>query len=107
MTAVRSRTSRSHTRPTTRTQSHQQQHLPKMSTLPVLPKKPLPAGRPREWYEAHNRQLKAMRIAIALLDTGVYTAAQARNHTIRATAHRIGVHPPSPTTCRLVRSLLH
>ncbi|WP_326692992.1 MULTISPECIES: hypothetical protein [unclassified Streptomyces] len=77
-----------------------------MSTLPVLPKKPLPAGRPREWYETHNRQLKAMRIAIALLDTGVYTAARAHNHTIRYTAECIGVHPPSLTTCRLVRALL-
>ncbi|GAB2821763.1 hypothetical protein [Streptomyces daliensis] len=74
--------------------------------LPVLKKRPLPAGRPREWYETHNRQLKAMRIAIALLDTGVYTAKQARNRTIRATAARIGVHPPSNTTCHLVRSLL-
>ncbi len=101
MTAVRTRTSRSHPRPT----AHQQP-LPKMSTLPVLPKKPLPAGRPREWYETHNRQLKAMRIAIALLDTGVYTAARAHNHTIRYTAECIGVHPPSLTTCRLVRALL-
>lgn len=83
-----------------------QHPLPHMSTLPVLPKKPLPAGRPREWYESHNRRLKAMRIAIALLDTGVYTAAQARNQTIRRTAERIGVHPPSATTCRLVRALL-
>ncbi|MGW7516845.1 hypothetical protein ACWGJ2_14750 [Streptomyces sp. NPDC054796] len=74
--------------------------------LPVPRKRPLPAGRPREWYETHNRQLKAMRIAIALLDTGVYTAKQARNRTIRATAARIGVHPPSNTTCHLVRSLL-
>ena len=71
-----------------------------------LPKKRLPAGRPREWYVSHNRQLKAMRIAIALLDSGVYTPAQARDHTIRSTAARIGVHPPSNTTCRLVRSLL-
>ncbi|WP_430542765.1 hypothetical protein [Streptomyces iconiensis] len=77
-----------------------------MSTLPVLPKKPLPAGRPREWYETHNRRLKAMRIAIALLDTGVYSAEQAHNHTIRSTADRIGVHPPSLTTCHLVRALL-
>ncbi|NSC21307.1 hypothetical protein FM076_08830 [Streptomyces albus subsp. chlorinus] len=77
-----------------------------MSTLPVLPKKPLPAGRPREWYVTHNRRLKAMRIAIALLDTGVYTVEQACDHTIHATAQRIGVHPPSPATCRLVRSLL-
>lgn len=71
-----------------------------------LPRKRLPAGRPREWYIAHNRQLKAMRIAVALLDSGVYTPGQARNHTIRRTAARIGVHPPSNTTCRLVRSLL-
>jgi hypothetical protein len=61
---------------------------------------------PREWYVSHNRQLKAMRIAIALLDSGVYTPSQARDHTIRRTAARIGVHPPSNTTCRLVRSLL-
>lgn len=71
-----------------------------------LPRRPLPAGRPREWYESHNRQLKAMRLAIALLDAGVYTPQQARNRTIRRAAARIGVHPPSNTTCRLVRSLL-
>ncbi|MGY1435215.1 hypothetical protein [Streptomyces reniochalinae] len=105
MTAVRTHTSRSHTRPTGRPR-HQQPQLPAMSTLPALPKKPLPAGRPRAWYVAHNRQLKAMRLAIALLDTGVYTAEQACDHTIHATAQRIGVHPPSPVTCRLVRSLL-
>lgn len=101
MAAVRTRTSRTQTRPTAR-----QHPLPQMSTLPVLPKKPLPAGHPREWYETHNRRLKAMRIAIALLDTGVYSAGQARDRTIRNTADRIGVHPPSPTTCRLVRTLL-
>ncbi|NLU74468.1 hypothetical protein HCC61_17585 [Streptomyces sp. HNM0575] len=72
----------------------------------ALPKKRLPAGRPREWYVSHNRQLKAMRIAIALLDSGVYTPGQARDETIRRTAARIGVHPPSGATCRLVRSLL-
>ena len=86
-----------------------------MPTLPLhfpaspdarLPKKRLPAGRPREWYIAHNRQLKAMRIAVALLDSGIYTPYQARNRTIRRTAARIGVHPPSNTTCRLVRALL-
>ncbi|RKN45583.1 hypothetical protein [Streptomyces hoynatensis] len=71
-----------------------------------LPRKPLPAGMPREWYIAHNRRLKAMRLAIALLDTGVYTRQQARNEVIRRTAERIDVHPPSTTTCRLVRSLL-
>ena len=70
------------------------------------PSRPLPAGRPREWYEAHNRQLKAMRLAIALLDAGMYTPAQARNRTIRRAAARLGIHPPSRTTCRLVRSLL-
>jgi hypothetical protein len=61
---------------------------------------------PREWYIAHNRMLKAMRITIALLNTGVYTPQQARNAVIRRTAERIGVHPPSAVTCRLVRSLL-
>ncbi|MEU7185815.1 hypothetical protein [Streptomyces sp. NPDC045369] len=71
-----------------------------------MAKKPLPAGLPREWYEAHNRRLKAMRLAIALLDGGVYTPERARNRTIRTTAAWIGVHPPSNTTCRLVRSLI-
>lgn len=85
--------------------------LPLMADAPASPagppvRKRLPAGRPRAWYVAHNRQLKAMRIAIALLDSGVYTPGQARDHTIRRTAARIGVHPPSNTTCRLVRSLL-
>lgn len=70
-------------------------------------KQPLPAGLPREWYETHNRRLKAMRLAIALLDTGVYHPANASNRRIRTTAERIGIHPPSDTTCRLVRSLIH
>lgn len=48
-----------------------------------LQKKRLPAGRPREWYVSHNRRLKAMRLAIALLDTGVY-------------------QPPAPATTRYV-----
>jgi hypothetical protein len=48
-----------------------------------------------------------MRLAIALLDTGVYTPRQAHNGKIRSTAARIGVHPPSNTTCHLVRSLIH
>lgn len=74
---------------------------------PTAPhKKPLPAGLPREWYIAHNRMLKAMRLAIALLESGVYTPQQARNEVIGRTAERIGVHPPSPITCHLVRSLL-
>ncbi|WP_405731640.1 hypothetical protein OG607_34010 [Streptomyces sp. NBC_01537] len=70
-------------------------------------KKALPAGQPREWYVSHNRRLKAMRLAIALLDTGVYTPRQAHNGKIRSTAARIGVHPPSNATCHLVRSLIH
>ncbi|MGP3969292.1 hypothetical protein [Streptomyces sp. 6N223] len=74
-------------------------------TTPVA-KKPLPAGMPREWYVAHNRMLKAMRISIALLEAGVYTPQQARNEVIGRMAELIGVHPPSPVTCRLVRSLL-
>lgn len=88
--------------------------LPKSrSTRPVpptplipLPRKPLPAGRPREWYIAHNRRLKTMRLVIALLDSGVYEPAQAGNRLIRDTAERIGVHPPSDLTCRMVRALL-
>ncbi|MFE0188902.1 MULTISPECIES: hypothetical protein [unclassified Streptomyces] len=72
-----------------------------------LPKKPLPAGWPRERYESHNRRLKAMRLAIALLDTGVYRPEQAHNRKIRSTAAEIGVHSPSDTTCRLVRALIY
>ncbi|MFI0709449.1 hypothetical protein DY245_18440 [Streptomyces inhibens] len=72
-----------------------------------LPKKPLPAGWPRERYESHNRRLKAMRLAIALLDTGVYRPEQAHNRKIRSTAAEIGVHTPSDTTCRLVRALIY
>ncbi|MFE3943674.1 hypothetical protein ACFXPV_17665 [Streptomyces sp. NPDC059118] len=71
-----------------------------------LTKKPLPAGRPREWYISHNRRLKAMRLAIALLDTGVYYPSTATNDKIRATAERTGIHPPSDTTCRMVRALI-
>jgi hypothetical protein len=83
---------------------------PTRATLPAqpipLPRKPLPAGRPREWYIAHNRRLKTMRLVIALLDSGVYEPAQAGNRLIRDTADRIGVHPPSDITCRMVRALL-
>ncbi|MFF2961162.1 hypothetical protein ACFVT1_20090 [Streptomyces sp. NPDC057963] len=71
-----------------------------------LQKKPLPAGRPREWYVSHNRRLKAMRLAIALLDTGVHYPSTATDGRIRATAERIGIHPPSDTTCRMVRALI-
>ncbi|MCZ9347529.1 hypothetical protein NGM37_58555 [Streptomyces sp. TRM76130] len=76
--------------------------------LPCAPvaKRPLPAGRPREWYATHNRRLKAMRLAIALLDSGVYLPDQAADETIRGTARLIGVHPPSDTTCRMVRALM-
>ncbi|CAL9424740.1 hypothetical protein [Streptomyces sp. enrichment culture] len=76
--------------------------------LPYAPvqKRPLPPGRPREWYITHNRRLKAMRLAIALLDLGVYTPHQARNETIRTAAEQIGVHPPSDTTCHMVRALM-
>lgn len=75
-------------------------------TFPTLPKQKMPAGRPRAWYEAHNRQLKAMRLAIALLHSGVYRPEQATDGRIRATAERIEVRPPSEATCRLVRVLI-
>ncbi|WSW30606.1 hypothetical protein OG698_32265 [Streptomyces sp. NBC_01003] len=76
--------------------------------LPCKPltKKALPAGRPRDWYITHNRRLKAMRLAIALLDSGVYLPNQAHNRTIRSTAERVGIHPPSDTTCHMVRALM-
>ncbi len=54
----------------------------------------------------HNRRLKAMRLAIALLDSGVYQPSSAGNHRIRITAERLGIHPPSDTTCRMVRALI-
>ncbi|MCF6525822.1 hypothetical protein HOY81_22495 [Streptomyces sp. JJ36] len=84
-------------------------HRPSAPPAPYerrVPRAPLPAGRPRAWYIAHNRQLKAMRLAIALLDSGVHTPGRATDRRIGALAERIGVHPPSRTTCRLVRSLL-
>ncbi|MFJ2441955.1 MULTISPECIES: hypothetical protein [unclassified Streptomyces] len=71
-----------------------------------LKRRPLPPGLPREWYETHNRRLKAMRLAIALLDAGVYLPEKASNRRIRSTAARIGIHPPSNTTCRMVRALI-
>jgi hypothetical protein len=81
---------------------------PVLLDLPYAPveKRPLPAGRPREWYVTHNRRLKAMRLAIALLDSGVYLPDQARNERIRSAALAIGVHPPSDTTCHMVRALM-
>ncbi|MCB5170233.1 hypothetical protein LG634_36225 [Streptomyces bambusae] len=69
-------------------------------------KKKLPAGLPREWYETHNRRLKAMRLAIFLLDTGTYDAKRATNRKIRTMAARTGIHRPSNTTCRLVRGFI-
>lgn len=77
--------------------------------LPYTPmlKKPLPAGRPREWYIHHNRRLKAMRLAIALLDAGAHGTAPVKNRTIRSTAEMIGIHPPSDVTCQMVRALMH
>ncbi|MFG2296615.1 hypothetical protein [Streptomyces sp. NPDC048603] len=69
-------------------------------------KKPLPAGLPREWYESHNRRLKAMRLAISLLDSGTYDAERATNRKIRTMAVRTGIRRPSNTTCRMVRSLI-
>jgi len=76
--------------------------------LPYAPlqRSPLPPGRPREWYVSHNRRLKAMRLAIALLDSGVYMPNQAGNDRIRDTAELIGVHPPSDTTCHMVRAFM-
>ncbi|HLS76536.1 MAG TPA: hypothetical protein VK083_07090 [Nocardia sp.] len=71
-----------------------------------LEKQPLPAGRPRSWYITHNRRLKAMRLAIALLDSGIHYPAQATNERIRRTAEQVGIRPPSDRTCRLVRTLL-
>ncbi|MFG2670246.1 hypothetical protein [Streptomyces sp. NPDC048445] len=71
-----------------------------------LQKKRLPAGRPREWYVSHNRRLKAMRLAIALLDSGVHQPSSAGNARIRSAAELLGIHPPSDTTCRMVRALI-
>ncbi|MDQ0990496.1 hypothetical protein [Streptomyces sp. V3I7] len=81
---------------------------PVQMDLPFAPvmKRALPAGRPRAWYVMHNRRLKAMRLAIALLDLGVYLPDQARNETIRSAAELIGVHPPSDTTCHMVRAFM-
>ncbi|MGP4112731.1 hypothetical protein ACTWP5_17710 [Streptomyces sp. 4N509B] len=80
--------------------------MPVVHAPTTVPRKRLPAGMPREWYVAHNRMLKAMRLATALLEAGVYTPQQAGTETIRRMAERIGVHPPSSTTCRLVHWLL-
>jgi hypothetical protein len=47
-----------------------------------------------------------MRLAIALLDSGVYHPSKADDETIRTTAARVGVHRPSDATCRMVRTLI-
>lgn len=51
-------------------------------------------------------RLKAMRLAIALLDAGVYHPSSASNARIRTAAERLAIHPPSDTTCRMVRALI-
>ncbi|MEV6556202.1 hypothetical protein AB0M22_10855 [Nocardia sp. NPDC051756] len=71
-----------------------------------LEKQRLPAGRPRSWYVRHNRKLKAMRLTIALLDSGVYNPSSANNKCIRHTAEVIGIRPPSDLTCTMVRTLM-
>ncbi|UUN26514.1 hypothetical protein [Streptomyces sp. FIT100] len=106
--AVAAVTTKPQTKPQTKLLTQRQTKPQTKPTKPTkLRKQPLPAGLPREWYESHNRRLKAMRLAIALLDTGVYHPANASNRRIRTTAERIGIHPPSDTTCRMVRSLIH
>lgn len=47
-----------------------------------------------------------MRLAIALLDSGVHQPSSASNTRIRTTAELLGIHPPSDTTCRMVRALI-
>ena len=81
---------------------------PTIIDRPYVPlvKQPLPPGRPRSWYITHNRRLKAMRLAIALLDSGVHRASLADNETIRHTAELVDLRPPSNKTCRLVRDLM-
>ncbi|MFD6890186.1 hypothetical protein [Streptomyces sp. NPDC059957] len=77
-----------------------------LHTIGPVKKKPLPAGLPREWYESHNRRLKAMRLAISLLDSGTYDARRATNRKIRTMAVRTGIRRPSNVTCKLVRSFI-
>ncbi|MFG2358515.1 hypothetical protein [Streptomyces sp. NPDC048521] len=88
------------------TQSTAKRSVPFDSPYEPVVKRPLPAGRPREWYVTHNRRLKAMRLAIALLDSGIHLPGQARNETIRSTAEEIGMRPPSDTTCHMVRAFM-
>ncbi|MFD9905674.1 hypothetical protein [Streptomyces sp. NPDC059063] len=98
-----------HTAPRSRkTTNRRRATQPALLDMPYVPlaKRPLPPGRPRDWYITHNRRLKAMRLAIALLDTGVYVANQASNARIRSMAETVGIHPPSDTTCHMVRALI-
>ncbi|MFJ6831388.1 hypothetical protein [Streptomyces sp. NPDC091209] len=88
------------------TQSTSKRAVPLDLPYEPVEKSPLPPGRPRDWYVTHNRRLKAMRLAIALLDSGVYVPNLARDEKIRSTAQLIGVHPPSDTTCHMVRALM-
>jgi hypothetical protein len=88
------------------TQSTSKRAVPLDLPYEPVEKRPLPPGRPRDWYVTHNRRLKAMRLAIALLDSGVYVPNQARDEKIRSTAELIGVHSPSDTTCHMVRALM-
>lgn len=88
------------------TQSTAKRAVPLDSPYAPAHKSPLPAGRPRDWYVTHNRRLKAMRLAIALLDSGVLVPNQAGNDMIRSTAERIGMHAPSDTTCHMVRAFM-
>ncbi|WP_327413603.1 hypothetical protein [Streptomyces sp. NBC_01233] len=76
------------------------------TTVQPVRKKPLPAGLPREWYESHNRRLKAMRLAISLLDSGTYDPRRATNRKIRTMAVRTGIHRPSNVTCKMVRAFI-
>lgn len=77
-----------------------------LRTIETVKKKPLPAGLPREWYESHNRRLKAMRLAISLLDSGTYDVRRATNRKIRTMAVRTGIRRPSNVTCKMVRSFI-
>ncbi|MFJ1703758.1 hypothetical protein [Kitasatospora sp. NPDC088346] len=97
------------------TQQAPRNRTPKSVSRPVRrtrhagppPVRPLPAGLPRAWYIEHNRRLKAMRLAVVLLDSGIYGPQQATNRRIRSLAVRLEIHRPSAATCRMVRSFLH
>lgn len=71
-----------------------------------LQKKRLPLTAPVSGTSPTTMRLKAMRLAIALLDTGVHQPSSASNARIRTTAELLGIHPPSDTTCRMVRALI-